>query len=84
MYASRFVVPLQKRWLKAIQLRVNITSEALGVMKGVKFSGLTEKLTRIIQDLRDRELDISLPFRRVRVTTSVICEYLLQTLILHY
>ena len=69
---SRFIVPRQKVWLKAIQKRVNITSEALGVMKGVKFSGLTDKLTTIIQDLRNKELDISLAFRRLRVINTVI------------
>lgn len=73
LYISRYVIPYQKKWLKAIQSRVNITSEALGVMKGVKFSGLTNKLTTIIQDLRNSELDISLQFRKLRVINTVIC-----------
>lgn len=70
MQLARFITPRQKAWLEAIQTRVNATSEILGSMKGVKMTGLTEKVASIIQGLRVRELDLSVKYRHLSVINS--------------
>ncbi|KAH8805003.1 P-loop containing nucleoside triphosphate hydrolase protein [Xylogone sp. PMI_703] len=72
MYAGKQIAPSQKAWFEAVQTRVNMTSETLSSMKGVKFTGLTDKVTQLIQFLRTKELSISRKYRKLRVLTVFI------------
>ena len=57
--------PSQMSWNKAVQERVSVTSNALESMKGIKMMGLTLPLSKEIQDLRVKELEISKSFRKL-------------------
>lgn len=57
----------QRKWMAAIQKRVGITSDILGVMKGVKMLGISEPLSKQIQGLRDFEIAESKKFRKLQV-----------------
>ncbi|KAM3077467.1 hypothetical protein ACMFMG_006808 [Clarireedia jacksonii] len=72
LYMGKVLLKSQKTWLEAIQKRVNITSEALDTMKGVKFAGLTEQLTVLLRGLRKSEVESSRPFRLLKVINIVL------------
>ncbi|KAI9826794.1 MAG: hypothetical protein M1819_007265 [Sarea resinae] len=57
----------QKIWIEAIQKRVSMTATMLGSMKGVKMSGLSERLENVIQNLRLREIKASQKFRELLI-----------------
>jgi hypothetical protein len=64
----------QGTWLEAVEERVAVTSKALGVMKNIKMTGLTETISRSLRELRDAEIDASFRFRAlgvVRVTLGM-------------
>ena len=67
LVATSLVMSRQAMWLEAIERRIAATSEMLGSMKGVKMSGLTEVLSKSIQDLRLDELRISKKFRKLLI-----------------
>ncbi|KAK9786665.1 hypothetical protein SCARD494_11156 [Seiridium cardinale] len=64
---AKLVPRRQRKWIAAIQKRVGITSDILGVMKGVKMLGISEPLSKQIQGLRDFEIAESKRFRKVQV-----------------
>jgi hypothetical protein len=70
---GKVLMKSQKAWFETIQKRVNITSEALDAMKGVKFAGLTEQLTVLLRGLRSSEVESSKPYRRLKVINIVLC-----------
>ena len=53
----------QQEWMKVLQKRVGITSTMLSAMKGVKMTGLTPKLGKLIQGLRMGELKTARKYR---------------------
>jgi hypothetical protein len=57
----------QKLWLEAIEKRVDATAKVLGSMKGIKMTGLTDKLSRILQSMRDEEIKKSEKFRELLI-----------------
>jgi ATP-binding cassette subfamily C (CFTR/MRP) protein 1 len=65
--ASGLVMSRQALWLKAIERRITATTAMLGAMKGVKMCGLTDILSKTLQDLRVSELRISKKFRKILV-----------------
>ncbi len=69
---GKLVPPRQRRWMAAIQKRVGITSDIVGAMKGVKVAGLSEKVDKQIEDLRSYELDRSVQFRRMQISTQLL------------
>ncbi|PGH20053.1 hypothetical protein AJ80_03703 [Polytolypa hystricis UAMH7299] len=64
---STLAVPRQKMWLEAIEKRVDSTANVLGAMKGVKITGLTDKIFDIIQGMRIDEVRRSEKFRRLLI-----------------
>jgi ATP-binding cassette, subfamily C (CFTR/MRP), member 1 len=58
--------------MQAIQKRVGVTTEIIGSMKGVKMTGLSEKIRDQIQGLRDYELEESKRFRKVQISNILI------------
>lgn len=64
---GKLIPPHQRRWMAAIQMRVGITSDIVGSMKGVKVAGLNDKAEQQIQALRDYELQQSTAFRKIQV-----------------
>ncbi|RDL30478.1 Uncharacterized protein BP5553_10356 [Venustampulla echinocandica] len=57
----------QAIWLEAIQTRVDATAQMLGTMKGVKMTGLTDKLFTMIRGHRDEEITKSQKFRELLI-----------------
>ncbi|KAK5123894.1 hypothetical protein LTR85_002090 [Meristemomyces frigidus] len=55
-FNSNIAVPLQKKWLAAVQERVAYTASVLGCPKGFKMLGLTDYLSARLQALRVKEL----------------------------
>ncbi|KND86897.1 Canalicular multispecific organic anion transporter 2 [Tolypocladium ophioglossoides CBS 100239] len=53
----------QAAWIQASQIRVSATSKALGSIKWLKISGLSDVAFSVIRNLRVRELAISTKFR---------------------
>lgn len=66
------IPPRQRRWMSAIQKRVGITADIIGAMKGVKVAGLSVKVDKQIQALRDFELDRSVQFRKLQISTQLL------------
>ncbi|KAF2108606.1 P-loop containing nucleoside triphosphate hydrolase protein [Lophiotrema nucula] len=54
--AAFFIAKLQTGWNERTQKRIGVTSNMLGHIKGIKMSGLTRKLTVLVQALRIREI----------------------------
>ncbi|KAH6677549.1 P-loop containing nucleoside triphosphate hydrolase protein [Halenospora varia] len=57
----------QDIWLQAIQSRIDATGQMLGTMKGVKMTGLTDKLSNMISIHRDKEIRKSEKFRELLI-----------------
>ncbi len=71
------VPPRQRRWMQAIQKRVGVTTEAIGSIKGIKMTGLTDKISEQIQGLREFEMEESKRFRRVQIMNILLGSSLL-------
>ncbi|KAF4630786.1 hypothetical protein G7Y89_g7350 [Cudoniella acicularis] len=65
--ASGLVMQRQALWLQAIEKRITATTAMLGAMKGIKICGLTDIVTKMLQDFRVNELRISKKFRKILV-----------------
>jgi ATP-binding cassette subfamily C (CFTR/MRP) protein 1 len=65
--ATTLVMSRQAMWLEAIERRIAATTAMLSAMKGVKMCGLTEVLSKTLQDLRVDELRISKKFRKLLI-----------------
>lgn len=57
----------QKSWLGATEKRINFTSSILGSIRNVKFLGLTEIMSSMVEALRIEELEVSKKYRRVQL-----------------
>ncbi|KAJ6119541.1 P-loop containing nucleoside triphosphate hydrolase protein [Penicillium sp. IBT 18751x] len=62
----------QGTWLEAVEERVAVTSRALGVMKSIKMTGLTETIASNIRDLRSQEIQASFLFRLYGVIITTV------------
>lgn len=69
----------QRAWMQAIQKRIGATSSMLGVMKGIKMTGLSDRLFKVIQDFRVTEIMAARQFRMLQILTVAI-SFLPQTL----
>ncbi len=76
---GQMVPPRQRRWMSAIQKRVGITADIIGAMKGVKVAGLSVKVDKQIQELRNFELERSVRFRKLQVITQLLGKLLLNS-----
>ncbi|KAH7145722.1 P-loop containing nucleoside triphosphate hydrolase protein [Dactylonectria estremocensis] len=78
LLATIGVAPLAKKyqvaWLQKTQKRVGITSAMIGHIKSIKMSGLAQKLSDTIANLRVEEIKASKPFRVVGSITSSIAQ----------
>jgi len=74
---GKMVPPRQRRWMAAIQKRVGITSDVISAMKGIKVAGLSERVDEQVQGLRKYELDRSVQFRKMQITTQLLGEQIL-------
>lgn len=64
---SALAGPRQELWLKAIEKRVDATAKFLGAMKTVKMTGLEQKMSNLLQDLRANEIVKSEKYRRLLI-----------------
>lgn len=64
----------QMRWIEKIQGRLRVTTTVLGEMKAVKMLGLTKVMESTIQQLRQDEINTSKSFRKLLVTTILLCK----------
>jgi ABC-type multidrug transport system, ATPase and permease components len=71
-YLSGYTKKFQKHWMGKSQLRVGRVSAMLDSIKGIKISGLTDRLFAIVTTLRQEEVDASKPFRLLGAGTSTI------------
>lgn len=55
---GKSVAVAQKRWLEAIERRVNFTSEIFGSIKSVKMLGLADKMASMIEGMRGDEVAV--------------------------
>jgi len=64
--------PARMIWGKAIKQRVSASSNMLAQIKSLKMMGLTDYISKSIQDLRIQELDVSRKFRLalIRILTT--------------
>ncbi|KUJ12857.1 P-loop containing nucleoside triphosphate hydrolase protein [Mollisia scopiformis] len=69
---GQLVPPRQRRWMSAIQKRVGITADIISAMKGVKVAGLSVKVDKQIQGLRNFELERSVQFRKLQISTQLL------------
>lgn len=67
--------PRQRQWMQAVQKRVTTTSDTLGSLKGMKMLGLTDMVTKIVQDMREAELSNSKRFRQVQIANITLGKY---------
>ena len=69
--------PTQKIWLDKIEKRVSATASMLGAMKGIKMSGLTTQLSKMIGKLREEEIESSRAFRVLLVKIVSLCKFVI-------
>ncbi|KAL2673757.1 hypothetical protein Neosp_012201 [[Neocosmospora] mangrovei] len=62
----------QKKWVRGIQTRVDVTASMLGSMKEVKMLGLTDVLNSMVQNLRIKELKLAKKARRLLVFRLIL------------
>lgn len=60
--------------MEAIEKRVGVTSSMLGSMKGVKMSGLSDKMSNIISKLRLAEIASARRYRTMLVYVVTLCK----------
>ncbi|KAL6364357.1 hypothetical protein LRP88_01755 [Fusarium phalaenopsidis] len=65
MQLAKHMGKAQKRWVRGIQTRVDVTASMLGSMKEVKMLGLTDVLNNMVQNLRIKELKLSKKARKL-------------------
>ncbi|KAJ0353305.1 hypothetical protein COL154_003366 [Colletotrichum chrysophilum] len=64
----------QVAWIEKVQKRIGITSAMMGHVKSIKMSGLTQKLSQTIADLRISEMKAATPFRVIAAITSAVAQ----------
>ncbi|KAI8275314.1 ABC transporter atnG [Colletotrichum sp. SAR11_240] len=64
----------QVAWIEKVQKRIGITSAMMGHVKSIKMSGLTQKLSQTIADLRLSEMKAATPFRVIAAITSAVAQ----------
>ena len=74
--ATTLVMSRQAMWLEAIERRIAATTSMLSAMKGVKMCGLTEVLSKTLQDLRVDELRISKKFRKLLIWNMAFSKHI--------
>ncbi|KAK2021657.1 ABC transporter [Colletotrichum zoysiae] len=76
--ATIFFAPAAQKyqivWVEKVQKRIGITSAMIGHIKSIKMSGLTQKLSQTLADLRLAEMKAATPFRVVGAVTSAIAQ----------
>ncbi|KAK6217677.1 RAS2 protein [Pestalotiopsis sp. IQ-011] len=65
MQLARFMGNAQRTWIRGTQTRVDVTASMLGSMKEVKMLGLSDLLTKTVQKLRVKELNLASKYRRL-------------------
>ncbi|KAK1988940.1 ABC transporter [Colletotrichum cereale] len=78
LIATLLVAPAAQKyqlaWVEKVQKRIGITSAMIGHIKSVKMSGLTQKLSQTLADLRLAEMKAATPFRIIGAITSAIAQ----------
>lgn len=68
-FTGKSTQPAMSRWNQAIQHRVTETAGALMHIKAIKMMGLEPVIMRFLNNLREREIEASLGYRKVRIAT---------------
>lgn len=66
----------QKKWMKSIQTRVDVTATMLGSMKSVKMLGFSDWLGGMVQGLRVTELLVASLFRKLLIVRVFLANLL--------
>ncbi|KAI1380494.1 ABC multidrug transporter [Hypoxylon crocopeplum] len=67
-FIMRFMSDGQKTWMAGVQKRVGLTSSVIANMKNIKISGITDPITRFVEQLRADELQSGSAFRKLMLT----------------
>ncbi|KAL2015583.1 hypothetical protein VTK56DRAFT_5216 [Thermocarpiscus australiensis] len=65
MQLAKHIGNAQKKWVRGVQTRVDVTASMLGSMKEVKMLAFSDVLTDMVQDLRVKELKLSKDYRKL-------------------
>lgn len=68
---GKFSGKRQKIWMEALQKRVGSTAHIISHMRALRMSGLTEQMSTLIRDLRNRELSVAAGFRLISVYSTI-------------
>ncbi|KAK6224641.1 abc multidrug transporter [Colletotrichum tabaci] len=78
LIATVFFAPAAQKyqviWVEKVQRRIGITSAMIGHIKSIKMSGLTQKLSETLADLRIDEMKAATPFRVIGAITSAVAQ----------
>ncbi|KAF7958001.1 hypothetical protein EAE96_003568 [Botrytis aclada] len=66
-FMAKYMGAAQKVWMDRIQMRIDTSVKMLQSIKGIKMLGLSEKLSSLISQLREKEIRNSLKIRRLFV-----------------
>ncbi|THV43871.1 hypothetical protein BGAL_0843g00010 [Botrytis galanthina] len=66
-FMAKYMGAAQKLWMDRIQMRIDTSVKMLQSIKGVKMLGLSEKISSMISQLREKEIKHSLKMRRLFV-----------------
>ncbi|OAA55691.1 ABC transporter, transmembrane domain, type 1 [Cordyceps fumosorosea ARSEF 2679] len=69
---SKKISLLQQKWLVAVEQRLARTKRMLSSLKAIKMLSAGDRVSAAVTALRQAELDISWPFRRMRILTTAI------------
>lgn len=68
----KFAGDSQRAWMTGVQKRVGLTATAIGSMKSLKLSGLSEAVGEFIQTLRVEELASGARFRKLSIIAAFL------------
>ncbi|KAK2001812.1 multidrug resistance-like protein [Colletotrichum falcatum] len=78
LIATIFIAPAAQKyqvvWVEKVQKRIGITSAMIGHIKSIKMSGLAQKLSQTLADLRLAEMKAATPFRVIGAVTSAVAQ----------
>lgn len=64
----------QRKWLMAIEKRLDATKRGLDSLKAIKMQGGEAKFSRVVNKLRVLEIRTARPFRALIIVAVLMCE----------
>lgn len=64
----------QRKWLKAMELRIDATKRLLDSLKSVKMRGAEDRVGQVVNELRRLEIRAARPFRALLTVAVFLCK----------